>query len=72
MAADLAAFDLRRIEYSGARHDPAAALVFCGPTPSAYTMVNGRFLIRGGAFVSIDAGPLIKRHGELSTALMTA
>lgn len=72
MAADLAAFDLRRIEYSGARHDPAAALVFCGPTPSSYTMVNGRFLIRDGAFVSIDAGPLIKRHGELSTALMTA
>lgn len=72
MAADLAAFDLRRIEYSGARHDPAAALVFCGPTPSAYTMVNGRFLIRDGAFTSIDAASLIKRHGELSTALMTA
>lgn len=71
MAADLAAFDLRRIEYSGARHDPAAALVFCGPTPSRYTMVNGRFLIQDGEFTSISAKPLVERHGQLSTALMT-
>ncbi|RKF16741.1 8-oxoguanine deaminase [Roseovarius spongiae] len=72
MAADLAAFDLRRIEYSGARHDPAAALVFCGPTPSRHTMVNGRFLIRDGAFTTLDPGPLIARHGRLSAELMNA
>lgn len=72
MAADLAAFDLRRIEYSGARHDPVAALVFCGPTPSRYTMVNGRFLIQDGEFTTINAGTLVERHGRLSAALIRA
>ena len=59
MAADLAAFDLGRIEYAGARHDPVAALVFCGSTPSQHVIVNGRFLIKDGAFTSIDPGVLV-------------
>lgn len=70
MAADLAAFDLDRIEYAGARHDPVAALVFCGPTPSRHVIVNGRFLVKDGAFTGIDPGTLVERHNRLSAALL--
>lgn len=70
MAADLAAFDLNRIEYAGARHDPVAALVFCGPTPSRHVIVGGRFLVRDGAFATIDPGTLIERHDALARRLV--
>lgn len=71
MAADLAAFDLNRIEYAGARHDPVAALVFCGPTPSRHVIVNGKFLVKDSAFTTIDPGPLVERHNRLSRRLIS-
>jgi 8-oxoguanine deaminase len=71
MAADIAAFDLDRIEYAGARHDPVAALVFCGPTPASHVMVGGRFLVRDGVPTTIDAGTLVERHNRLSHALLS-
>lgn len=70
MAADLAVFDLNRIEYAGARHDPVAALVFCGSTPSRHVVVNGRFLVKDGAFTTIDPGVLVERHNALSRELL--
>jgi len=70
MAADLAAFDLNRIEYAGARHDPVAALVFCGSTPSRHVIVNGRFLVKDGAFTTIDPSVLVERHNALSRELL--
>lgn len=70
MAADLAAFDLNRMEYAGARHDPVAALVFCGPTPSRHVIVNGKFLVKDSAFTTIDPGPLVERHNRLSRTLI--
>lgn len=71
MAADLAAFDLERIEYAGARHDPVAALVFCGPTPSRHVIVAGRFLVRDGALTTIDPGVLVERHNRLARRLVS-
>lgn len=71
MAADMAAFDLDRIEYAGARHDPVAALVFCGPTPSSHVLVGGRFLVKDGAFTTIDPGTLVERHNRLSRMLVS-
>jgi cytosine/adenosine deaminase-related metal-dependent hydrolase len=71
MAADLAAFDLNRIEYAGARHDPVAALVFCSSTPSRHVIVNGKFLIKDGAFTTIDPGLLVERHNALSQAIVS-
>jgi cytosine/adenosine deaminase-related metal-dependent hydrolase len=70
MAADMAAFDLDRIEYAGARHDPVAAMIFCGPTASRHVVVDGRLLVRDGAFTTIDPGPLVERHNRLSRRLV--
>jgi 8-oxoguanine deaminase len=40
-AADLVAIDLNRIEYSGALHDPVAAVVFCSPGRIDHSWVGG-------------------------------
>jgi cytosine/adenosine deaminase-related metal-dependent hydrolase len=72
MAADLVAFNLNRIEYAGALHDPVSALVFCAPARVDYSIVNGRVLVREGRMTSIDLGPLVERHNRLARTLVTA
>ncbi len=48
-AADLALFDVHRFEYAGALEDPLAALIFAGYNHgTAYTIVNGRVVVRDG------------------------
>jgi cytosine/adenosine deaminase-related metal-dependent hydrolase len=72
MAADLVAFNLNRIEYAGALHDPVSALVFCAPARVDYSIVNGRVLVRDRQITSIDLGPLVERHNRLARTLVTA
>lgn len=70
MAADLVAFDLRGIDHAGAQSDPVAALLFCSPQRVAYSMVNGRWLIRDGQFVSHDPALLAEKHNALARQLL--
>jgi 8-oxoguanine deaminase len=70
MAADIAMFDLRGIEHAGALHDPVAALVFSAPTRAAYTMVNGKFVVREGQLVTVDERSLAARHNALAAKLV--
>ncbi len=70
MSADLAVFDLNHIAFAGARHDPAAALIFCSPVPAAYTIVNGRVVVREGQLTTLDLGRLVERHNQLAKALL--
>ena len=71
MAADLALFDLRTVGLAGgAVHDPLAALLMCAPAPAAYTIVNGRVLVRQGQLTSLDLGPLVERHNRLARQLV--
>ena len=69
-AADLVAFDLRGIDHAGAQSDPVAALVFCSPRRVAYSMVNGRWLIRDGQFVDLDPALLAETHNALARQLL--
>ncbi len=68
-AADVVAFDLDRIAYAGARHDPVAALVFCSPTRVAHSWVGGRPVVRDGRLVGLDEEDLIRRHNRLAASL---
>ena len=47
--ADLIAFNLNRLDYAGALHDPVAALVFCAPQPVDWNIVHGQTGGRGRA-----------------------
>ena len=70
LAADLAIFDLRGIEHAGALHDPVAALVFAAPTRAAYTMVNGKLVVREGRLQTVDERKLAARHNVLAAKLV--
>ena len=73
MAADLAVFDLRTLPLAGAAvHDPVAALLLCTPAQAAWTVVNGRVVVREGQLATLDAGPLVERHNRLARELVGA
>ncbi len=73
MAADLALFDLRTLPMAGgALHDPIGALLLCAPAQAAYTIVNGRVVVRQGQLATLDLGPLIERHNGLAGLLASS
>lgn len=72
MAADFVAFDLRTPQFAGALHDPVAALVFCAPPQAAYSVVNGRVVVREGRLTTLEIEPLVERHNALARALCDA
>ena len=70
MCADLALFDLDTLGFAGgAVHDPVGALVLCASPQAAYTVVNGRVVVRSGHLASVGLGPLIERHNRLAAQL---
>jgi len=70
MAADFAAFDLRGPAFAGARHDPLAALIFCGPAAAAWSVINGRVVVRQGQLTTIDLPVVLERHNRLARDLV--
>ncbi|MFN0185114.1 MAG: 8-oxoguanine deaminase [Aquabacterium sp.] len=70
MAADLALFDLRGPELAGgAVHDALGALLLCAPVRAAWTVVNGRVVVREGRLATLDLPPLLQRHNVLARQL---
>ena len=58
MAADLAAFDMRRIGYVGALADPLGGLLMSGSDSQAkLTVVNGRAVVEDGRLTTVDENP---------------
>lgn len=54
-AADLALFNLDKMEYAGALSDPPAALIFAGYNHGAdYTLVNGCVVVEKGLLIGIN------------------
>ncbi len=71
MAADLALYDLRTLSFAGgAVHDPVAALLLCASASAAFTIVNGRVVVRDGQLATLDLGPLIERHDRMARDLV--
>ncbi len=70
MAADFIGYTLARPEFSGALHDPLAALVFCTPPQVDLSVINGAVRVRDGAIFGLDMPALVRRHGALSRALL--
>jgi len=73
MCADLALFDLRTLAFAGgAVHDPVGSLLLCASPQAAYTVVNGRVVVREGQLATVELAPLIKRHNQLARQLAGA
>jgi cytosine/adenosine deaminase-related metal-dependent hydrolase len=53
--ADLALFDVQKLEYAGALADPVAALLLCGYNHGAdYVVINGKLVLDAKRLVGID------------------
>ena len=70
-AADLAIFDVGRMEYSGSLSDPLAAILFAGYDHGTdYTICNGRLVVEKGMLTGIDEGELARTANEISARLV--
>jgi 8-oxoguanine deaminase len=73
MCADLALWDLNTLGMAGgAVHDPVGALLLCASQPAAYTVVNGRVVVRQGRLTTLEIEPLIETHNRYARALALA
>ena len=71
MCADLTLFDLRTLGFAGgAVHDPVGSLLLCASPQAAYTVVNGRVVVREGQLATVELGPLVERHNRLALELV--
>jgi cytosine/adenosine deaminase-related metal-dependent hydrolase len=68
--ADLIAYDLDRVEFAGARHDPVAAVVMCAPVTVDHSWVGGRRVVENGHLVSLDLAALVSEHNRLAATLL--
>ena len=72
-AADLALFDLDRLDYAGALHDPVAALVFCGLSHRAHTViVNGEVVVNQGKLVHVREDRITEEMNRHATRMTKA
>ncbi len=72
MCADMALFDLRAMPFAGAAvHDPVGALLLCASAPAAWTVVNGRVVVRQGRLATLELEPLLERHNTLARRLVS-
>jgi cytosine/adenosine deaminase-related metal-dependent hydrolase len=69
-SADFVAVDLEQLRYTGALHDPVAALVFCSPSTVDWSVINGRVIVENGRLTTLDLEPHIRRHNEISRAML--
>ena len=69
-AADFVAFDLDRLEYAGAHHDPVSAVVFCAPVGVDISFVHGRAVVRDRELVGLELPPVIEQHNRLAAGLL--
>lgn len=70
MAADLIAINLNQLAYTGAQHDPVAAIVFNQPRNVDYAIINGRVVVENGRLTTIDLPPVIQRHNQISLKMI--
>ena len=70
-AADLALFNINRMEYAGSLSDPAAALIFSGYNHGTdYTLVNGKVVVDQGRLTGFDEDEIRDRANALSQKII--
>jgi 8-oxoguanine deaminase len=70
-AADIALFDLDRLDLAGSLHDPLAALVFCGISHRAHTViVNGELAVQDGRLLRVDENEIARQMNSHSKRMV--
>ena len=69
--ADFVAFDLNRLEYAGAWHDPVAGLMFASPTQVDMNYVHGRSVVKGRQLVGVELPGLLEQHNAAASRMMS-
>jgi len=72
MSADLVGVPLDEIGMAGAGHDPLAALFFCHVPRVAFSVVDGRVVVRDGELATLDLPRHVERHNRLARSLVQA
>ncbi len=66
-AADMALFNIDKMEYAGSLSDPLAALIFSGYNHGTdYTIVNGKIVVEHGRLAGVVEEELTKKANEIS------
>jgi cytosine/adenosine deaminase-related metal-dependent hydrolase len=69
--ADLALFDVMKMEYSGSHSDPVAALLFCGYDHGAdHVIVNGKLAVSNGRLTGADEDTIRDNANRVSRRLL--
>ncbi|MBC8503401.1 MAG: 8-oxoguanine deaminase [Chloroflexi bacterium] len=68
--ADFFAVNLQQLAFSGALHDPLAALVFCAPVTADYTVIGGKFIVKDGHLQTVDLGAHVEKHNQRAKRLL--
>jgi 8-oxoguanine deaminase len=69
---DFFAINLNHLEFTGALHDPLAAVVFCSPVQADYTVVGGKFIVKDGQPTTVDLPQLVTLHNRAAQRLLNA
>ncbi|MCP3874595.1 MAG: 8-oxoguanine deaminase [Desulfobacteraceae bacterium] len=70
-AADLAIFNIKKMEYAGALSDPVAALIFSGFNHATdYTIVNGKIVVENGKLKGFDEDDIMNKANALSQKMI--
>jgi 8-oxoguanine deaminase len=70
-SADLILISMDRLEYSGASHDPASAIVFSAALePVDISIINGKIVVENGNIIGLDERELIASHTNISNKLL--
>ena len=68
--ADFVAFDLNKLDFTGALHDPLAALLFCNPVNVGVNVVGGEYIVKNGELQTLDLPTHIEKHNQAAARLL--
>jgi 8-oxoguanine deaminase len=69
-AADFVAFRVDDLAHAGGLSDPVAALLTCAPARAWLSVINGRVVVENGELRTVELGPVIERHNQISRAML--